>query len=131
MLQACVTLRSDWSGSWNGAAANLEEQLADLVFALGGGFMQGRELPQVGHIDRGAVSDQQLGHLVVSVGAGVVEGDQPAAGRTQRYCAALLWAFTASLHRHANALKHASHPLSLACTSAPWCSRYSTTDTLL
>lgn len=24
-----------------------------------------------------------------------------------------------------------THPLSLACTSAPWCSRYSTTDTLL
>lgn len=43
--------------------------------------MQRRELPQVGHVDRGSVSDQQLGHLVVSVGAGVVEGHQAAAQR--------------------------------------------------
>lgn len=59
--------------------SNLEQQFADLVFALGSSFMQRRELPQVGHIDRGSVSDQQLGHLVVTVRTGVMQGDQTAA----------------------------------------------------
>lgn len=60
--------------------SHLEQQLADLIFALGGGLVQRRELPQVGHVDRGPVSDQQLGHLVVAVRTGVVEGNQ-ATGR--------------------------------------------------
>lgn len=46
---------------------DLEKQFADLVFALGSGFMERRELPQVGHVDRGSVSDQQLSHLIVTV----------------------------------------------------------------
>lgn len=45
--------------------------------------MERRELPQVGHVDRGAVSDQQLCHLVVTVRAGVVKGNQ-AAVKTKR-----------------------------------------------
>lgn len=56
--------------------SNLEQQFADLVFALSGGFMERRELPQVGHVDRGSVPDQQLGHLVVTVRTGVMEGNQ-------------------------------------------------------
>lgn len=73
----------DWPEAerWKAVEADLEEQFADLVFALGGSFVQRRELPQVGHVDGGAVSDQQLRHLVVAVGAGVVEGHQPAAQR--------------------------------------------------
>lgn len=59
--------------------SNLEQQFADLVFALGSSFMQRRELPQVGHVDRGSVSDQQLSHLVVTVRTGVMQGDQTAA----------------------------------------------------
>lgn len=111
--------------SRNAVEADLEEQFADLVFALGGSFVQRRKLPQVGHVNRGAVSDQQLGHLVVAVGAGVVEGHQTAAQRD-----------TPLRHYPARYLDVASvtcaaHPLSLACTSAPWCSRYSTTDTRL
>lgn len=70
--------------SWNAVEADLEEQFADLVFALGGSFMQRRKLPQVGHVNRGAVSDQQLGHLVVAVGAGVMEGHQTTAHRDTR-----------------------------------------------
>lgn len=60
---------------------NLEQKLADLIFSLGGGLVERRELPQVGHVDRGPVSDQQLGHLVVTVGARVVEGNQTSAER--------------------------------------------------
>lgn len=71
--------------------------------------MQGCELPQVGHVNRGAVSDQQLGHLVVSVGTGVMEGDQPAARRT---------------HRHSPlALLHALARSSLRRTLCPWRAR--------
>lgn len=56
----------------------LEQQFADLVFALGSGFMERRELPQVGNVDWGTMSDQQLGHLVVTIRTGVMEGDQTA-----------------------------------------------------
>lgn len=89
-------LPRDWpeEESWNAVEADLEEQFADLVFALGGSFMQRRELPQVGHVDGGAVSDQQLGHLVVAVGAGVVERHQPPAQRDTRHFTALLSALT-------------------------------------
>lgn len=66
------------------AGANLEQQFADLVFALGSGFVERRELPQVGHVDRGAVSDQQLGHLVVTVRTGVMEGNQATVKRKQQ-----------------------------------------------
>ena len=38
--------------------------------------MERRELPQVGHVDGGSVSDQQLCHLVVTVRTGVMEGNQ-------------------------------------------------------
>lgn len=55
---------------------HFEEQLADLIFSFGCSLMKRRELPKVGHIDGGSVSDQQLGHFVVTVGAGVVEGNQ-------------------------------------------------------
>ena len=55
-----------------------EEELDDLVLALGGGLVQRGELPQVGDVDRGAVLHQKLRHLVVPVGTGVVERDQPA-----------------------------------------------------
>lgn len=65
--------------------SNLEQQLADLIFALGSGFMERRELPQVGHVDRGPVSDQQLGHLVVTVRTGVMEGNQAAARGEHRH----------------------------------------------
>lgn len=57
---------------------HLEQQLADLIFAFGCSLVKWRELPQVGHIDRSSVSDQQLGHLIVTVGACVVEGNQTA-----------------------------------------------------
>lgn len=62
----------------------LEQQLADLIFPLGSGFMERRELPQVGHVDRGSVSDQQLGHLVVTVRTGVMEGNQTSVKGKQR-----------------------------------------------
>lgn len=55
---------------------HLEQQLADLIFAFGRGFVKRRELPQVGHVDRRAVPHQQLGHFVVTVGAGVMERNQ-------------------------------------------------------
>lgn len=67
-------------GAGGGKVTDLEQQLADLVLALGGGLVQRRELPQVGHVDGGAVTHQQLGHLVVAVGAGVVQRDQAAVG---------------------------------------------------
>lgn len=70
--------------------ANLEQQFADLVFALGGGFVERCELPQVGHVDRGAVSDQQLGHLVVTVRTGVMEGNQASVKRKQHIIIILL-----------------------------------------
>lgn len=42
--------------------------------------MERRELPQVSHVDRGSVSDQQLGHLVVTVRTGVMKGNQTTEG---------------------------------------------------
>lgn len=59
----------------------LEEQLADLVFALGCSLVERSELPQVCHVHRRPVSHQQLSHLVVTVGAGVVQGHQTSAQR--------------------------------------------------
>lgn len=59
---------------------HFEQQFADLIFALGCGLVQRRELPQVGHVHRSSVSDQQLSHLVVTVGARVVERNQTAGG---------------------------------------------------
>lgn len=64
----------------NGGGSHLEQQLADLILALRRSLVKRREFPQIGHVDRRSVSDQQLRHLVVTVGAGVVEGDQTAAG---------------------------------------------------
>ena len=40
--------------------------------------MQGGELPKVHGVDIGAMPDEQLSHFKVSVGAGVVEGYEPA-----------------------------------------------------
>ncbi len=41
-------------------------------------LVERRELPEVHGIDVGAVVDEQLRHLEVSVGAGVVQGHQAA-----------------------------------------------------
>lgn len=54
----------------------LQQEFADVVFALGGSFMQGCELPEVGHVDHSAVMDQQLCHLQVTVGTGVMKRNQ-------------------------------------------------------
>lgn len=59
---------------------HFEQQFADLIFAFGCSLVKRGEFPQIGHIDRSSVSDQQLGHFIVTVGARVVEGDQTAGG---------------------------------------------------
>ncbi len=61
-------------------APHFEQQFADLIFALGCSLVKRGEFPQVGHIDRSSVSDQQLSHFIVTVGACVVEGNQTAGG---------------------------------------------------
>ncbi len=68
------------------AGPNLKQQFADFVFALCSSFVQRRELPQVSHVDRGSVSDQQLGHLVVTIRAGVMERNQTSVKVTQQLC---------------------------------------------
>lgn len=57
-----------------------EQQFADLIFSFGCSLVERSELPQVGHVDRSSVSDQQLSHFIVTVGACVVKGNQ-ATGR--------------------------------------------------
>lgn len=59
----------------------LQKQFADLVFALGRGFVQRGELPQVGNVDGSAVPHQQLRYLVMSIRAGVMQRHQTTAGR--------------------------------------------------
>lgn len=61
----------------------LQQEFADVVFALGGSFMQGCELPEVGHVDHSTMKDQQLCHLQVTVGTGVVKRNQTSERETQ------------------------------------------------
>ena len=55
-----------------------KQEAHDLVLSLCGCLVQRSELPEVGHIDRGTVLDEELCHLIVAVGAGIVEGHQAA-----------------------------------------------------
>ncbi len=57
--------------------AYLEKQLADLILSLCCRLVQWSKLPQVHDIDVGTVLDQQVCHLVVAIGTGVVQGNQP------------------------------------------------------
>lgn len=60
-----------------GIRAMSKKQTHDFAFALGGCFVQGRELPQVSYVYRRSVLHQKLGHLVVTVGTSVVKRHQP------------------------------------------------------
>lgn len=62
---------------------DLQQEFADVVFALRRSFVQWRELPEVGHVDDGPVLHQQLGYLQVAVGAGVVQWNQTSERETQ------------------------------------------------
>ena len=53
-----------------------KQEAHNLVLSLRSRLMKRSELPEVGYVDRGSVLDQELCHLVVAVGAGIVEGHQ-------------------------------------------------------
>ena len=55
--------------------AHLQQQSADLVLALGSGFVERSELPQVHYIHSGHALHQLLCHFVVPVGARIVQGN--------------------------------------------------------
>lgn len=61
----------------------LQQEFADIVFAFGGSFMQRCELPEVSHVDHGAVKNEQLCNFIMTVGTGVMERNQTAAAETE------------------------------------------------
>lgn len=63
----------------------LEQQFDDLVLPLGGSLVQRGELPQVGHVDVGAVLHQKLRDLVVAVRARIVKRHQAPAAHNKQY----------------------------------------------
>lgn len=56
-----------------------QQQSHNFALALSRGLVQRSELPQVRHVHRCAVLHQKFGHLVVTVGTGVVKGYQTTA----------------------------------------------------
>ena len=52
--------------------AHLEQQFTNLVLPLSGSLMEGGKLPQIHHIHVAHVLHQQLCHLIVAVGTGIV-----------------------------------------------------------
>ena len=55
---------------------HLQKKFADLVLALGSSFVERSEFPEIYHIHVAHVLDQLLGHLIVAVGTGIVQGNQ-------------------------------------------------------
>ena len=63
-------------------SAHFEQEFADLVLALGGCLMEWGELPQIHYVHASHVLYQLFCHLIVAVGTGVVERNQPSGGTT-------------------------------------------------